>query len=60
MERVNVVNYFILLVKGYLRKATNLMAMKDLTRASEVYQKAIDIDPQCQVRSHMNYSYMYF
>ncbi|CAH1791703.1 unnamed protein product [Owenia fusiformis] len=35
-------------VKGYLRKAGCLLAMKDTVKAGEVYQKAMEIDPNCQ------------
>ena len=35
-------------VKGYLRKGASLMAIKEYSRAAEVYQKAIDLDANCQ------------
>jgi stress-induced-phosphoprotein 1 len=35
-------------VKGYLRKAASLVAMKETTRAADAYQKALEIDPNCQ------------
>jgi len=35
-------------IKGYLRKAACLMAMKQESRASEAYQRALEIDPTCQ------------
>lgn len=35
-------------IKGYLRKAACLMAMKQESRASDAYQKALEIDPNCQ------------
>ena len=36
-------------VKGYLRKGGCLVAMKELSRAASAYQKALDLDPNCQV-----------
>lgn len=36
-------------VKGYLRKGSCLMAMKEMSRAAVAYQKALDLDPTCQV-----------
>jgi len=35
-------------VKGYLRKAASLVATKELSRAADVYQKALEIDSNCQ------------
>lgn len=35
-------------VKGYLRKAGCYMAMKDKTRALDAYQKALELDPNCE------------
>jgi stress-induced-phosphoprotein 1 len=35
-------------VKGYLRKGASLMAIKEFSRASDVYQKALEIDSNCQ------------
>lgn len=35
-------------VKGYLRKGASLLAIKEYSRAAEVYQKALDIDANCQ------------
>lgn len=35
-------------VKGYLRKGASLVAIKEYSRASDVYQKAIDLDANCQ------------
>jgi len=35
-------------VKGYLRKGASLVAIKEYSRAAEVYQKAIDLDANCQ------------
>jgi len=37
-----------LVVKGYLRKGASLVAIKEYSRASDVYQKAIDLDASCQ------------
>ncbi|KAK3093252.1 hypothetical protein FSP39_013281, partial [Pinctada imbricata] len=34
-------------IKGYLRKGGILQAMKEPTKASAAYQKALDIDPKC-------------
>lgn len=36
-------------VKGYLRKGSCLMAMKEASKAAVAYQKALDLDPKCQV-----------
>ena len=36
-------------VKGYLRKGTNLLAMKETTKAADAYQKAMALDANCQV-----------
>ncbi|KAJ8308643.1 hypothetical protein KUTeg_013517 [Tegillarca granosa] len=35
-------------IKGYLRKASVLMAMKEPSKASVAYQKALEIDPNCE------------
>jgi stress-induced-phosphoprotein 1 len=35
-------------VKGYLRKGGILIGMKNMTKAQEAYQKALDLDPNCQ------------
>lgn len=35
-------------IKGYLRKGASLMAMKEYSRASDAYQKALEIDSNCQ------------
>jgi tetratricopeptide (TPR) repeat protein len=35
-------------VKGYLRKGASLMAIKEFSRASDCYQKALELDPNCQ------------
>ncbi|CAD5121870.1 DgyrCDS10333 [Dimorphilus gyrociliatus] len=34
-------------IKGYLRKGANLLAMKEMSKASDAYQKAMEIDPNC-------------
>jgi len=40
--------YNVSVVKGYLRKGASLVAIKEYSRAAEVYQKAIDLDANCQ------------
>ena len=35
-------------VKGYLRKGASLVAMKDNSKAAQVYRKAMELDPNCQ------------
>ena len=41
---------FLFLVKCYLRKGHALVAMKDLGQAMAAFGKAIEIDPNCQVK----------
>ena len=41
---------FSILVKCYLRKGHALMAMKDLGQAMAAFGKALEIDPNCQVK----------
>ena len=40
--------YDVSVVKGYLRKGASLVAIKEYSRAADVYQKAIDLDANCQ------------
>jgi len=35
-------------IKGYLRKGATLLALKQQKKAGEVYQKALEIDSNCQ------------
>ena len=42
--------YFMLIVKGYLRKAGALLAVKETRNAQDAYRKALELDPNCQVR----------
>ena len=39
----------IVAVKGYLRKGNIHMAMKENDKASDAFQKALDIDSNCSV-----------
>lgn len=39
------------IVKGYLRKGSILLAMKEPTKASSAYQKALEIDPNSEART---------
>lgn len=41
--------FLIWTVKGYLRKGSILLAMKEPTKASSAYQKALEIDPNSEV-----------
>lgn len=36
-------------VKGYLRKGAIHLGLKESSRAMDAYQKAMDLDPKCQV-----------
>ena len=36
-------------MKGYLRKAGALLAVKEIRNAQEAYRKALELDPNCQV-----------
>ncbi len=44
---------FLFIVKCYLRKGHALMAMKDLGQAMAAFGKAIEIDPNCQVKKKL-------
>ena len=43
--------YCVNTVKGYLRKGTILLALKDLVKAIQVYEKVLELDPENLVRS---------
>ena len=46
-----VINIAIITVKGYMRKGAILLALKEPVKAMQAYEKALEIDPENQVRS---------
>jgi hypothetical protein len=50
----NSINHSIFLVKCYLRKGHALVALKDLGQAMATFGKALEIDPNCQVKKDLD------
>lgn len=51
-ERISLSLITLISVKCYLRKGHALVAMKDPAQAMSAFGKALEIDPNCQVKRH--------
>ena len=47
-----IVIVYIFKVKGYIRKGHALLTMKDLSKARQAFQTAVDLDPNSAVSLH--------